>query len=646
MTVEPYLIVENSPCDNTFLKRVALRDLPVEDPFFDSLRLDYREFDEWYKKVSSEGRLAWIVSNKERIDALCIYKIETVGERITNNYQITKGSFLKLCTFKVSDTGCKYGETLLNEAIHFAVEHKLEAVYVQIREGRHGELVDLIQSFGFESLGYYRMDISYVKYIRPDLPPRIAMWPDERFEYARKHFPYHLDDSGVKKFVVTLSQSEHDALFFNYHYGALLLHAMDKPIKAEANAIQKIFANRYDYGERASAGDLLFFYKKDSGAENAYINGVGVVQDEQCACKYEEIRQDLVRRMSITEASFARIKGRARGVIIVRFWMLQYFQRPIFKNYLRNMGDGTEFSGVKKISHDDYLTYLKSASRFGIDKSRFEMSTDENMMDIAVILLTKNEEAHIERCLDKLKLLAVRQLFVVDSQSSDRTLAIAKRYGAAVAVHEWPGDQAKQFNWALDNLAIDTEWVLRLDADEWLTDDLIAEIKDKLSKLTNDIDGVVLKRRHYVGWLGGKWIKHGMYPTRIMRLFRTGRARYAEDMTMDEHLVVQGRTIELDNDFVDESLISFEDWKEKHRGYAKREAQMAVSGNVNPNKRAYYRLPPYFRAFAYFCIRYFLKLGFLDGLSGFRWHFWQGLWYRILVDREITNMKSHSKVRI
>ena len=73
--------------------------------------------------------------------------------------------------------------------------------------------------------------------------------------------------------------------------------------------------------------------------------------------------------------------------------------------------------------------------------------------------------------------------------------------------------------------------------------------------------------------------------------------------------------------------------------YAKREAQMAVSDKMNPNKRAYYRLPPYFHAFAYFCIRYFLKLGFLDGLPGFRWHFWQGLWYRCLVDREIGKLK-------
>ena len=91
-------------------------------------------------------------------------------------------------------------------------------------------------------------------------------------------------------------------------------------------------------------------------------------------------------------------------------------------------------------------------------------------------------------------------------------------------------------------------------------------------------------------------------------------------------------------------------WKEKHRGYAKREAIDALSLFNNPKrlrnpsetdikKIKYYKLPRYLRAFAYFCIRYFIKLGFLDGLTGFRWHFWQGLWYRWLVDREIGRMK-------
>ena len=269
------------------------------------------------------------------------------------------------------------------------------------------------------------------------------------------------------------------------------------------------------------------------------------------------------------------------------------------------------------------------------------------MTDISVIILTKNEQLHVKRCLERLMPLEPRQIFIVDCFSTDGTKNIVRSFSnsnselqLSFVEHEWPGNQALQFNWAVDNLPIKSGWILRLDADEYLTDELIAEIKSKLPQIEEGVDGVVLKRRHCIGWLGGKWIKRGMYPTRILRLFRTGRARYAEDMAMDEHLVVQGSTIEFDYDFVDESLISFGDWKVKHRGYAKREAQQALESMrsgvwTDPRKAKYYRLPPYFRAFAYFCIRYFLKLGFLDGLPGFRWHFWQGLWYRLLVDREI-----------
>ena len=212
--------------------------------------------------------------------------------------------------------------------------------------------------------------------------------------------------------------------------------------------------------------------------------------------------------------------------------------------------------------------------------------------------------------------------------------------------HEWPGNQAAQFQWALDNLPIEAKWILRLDADEYLTDELIAEIKEKLPAIDDDVDGVVLKRRHVVGWLGNRWIKRGMYPTRILRLFRRGHG-HSDMKIMDEHIVVDGKVVEFDNDFVDHSLISFADWKAKHRAYARREAQSYLSGERSTGekaakKAAYYRLPPYLRAFAYFCVRYFLKLGFLDDVAGFRWHFWQGLWYRCLVDREIAKLQSRT----
>ena len=258
------------------------------------------------------------------------------------------------------------------------------------------------------------------------------------------------------------------------------------------------------------------------------------------------------------------------------------------------------------------------------------------MSDLTVIILTKNEKLHIRRCLERLEPIEATKIYIVDCFSSDGTQEIARGMGAEVVEREWPGNQAVQFNWALDNLPIKTKWVLRIDADEWLTQELIDEINEKLPFLNNDIEGVIMKRRNY---FGGGWVKRGIYPTRILRLFRVGTAKYSDAMTMDEHLIVRGRIIEFDKDFVDESLMPFEDWKNKHRDYAKREAQMVVCNKINANKRLYYSLPPYIRSFSYFCYRYLFRLGFLDGYKGWKWHFWQGLWYRSLVDYEIMKLR-------
>ena len=271
------------------------------------------------------------------------------------------------------------------------------------------------------------------------------------------------------------------------------------------------------------------------------------------------------------------------------------------------------------------------------------------MIDIAVIILMKDEILHIKRCLERLASLNPRQIFIVDCFSTDGSVETVnairqsnnlKLNNIELVQRKWPGTQAKQFGWALENLPIDAGWILRLDADEYLLPELVAEIKEKLPQMLQTVDGVVLKRRHI---FSGKWVRHGTYPTRILRLFRTGRG-LCDGKLMDEHIVVQGQTVEFDCDFVDHSLISFEDWKEKHRGYAKREAQSYLGGEVSEGakasaKAAYYKLPRYFRAVAYFCIRYFLKGGFLDGRAGWRWNFWQGLWYRWIVDREIGRMR-------
>ena len=257
------------------------------------------------------------------------------------------------------------------------------------------------------------------------------------------------------------------------------------------------------------------------------------------------------------------------------------------------------------------------------------------MTDIVVIILVGQEKLHIKRCLERLKPLEPRQIFVVESQSSDGTHEIAVEMGAVTVFNKWPGLQSIQFNWALDNLKIESTWILRLDADEYLTDKSIEWLKINLDGINEKVSALefTLERKFM-----GEVIRHGTNGIQMVRMFRNGRGRYSETL-MDERIVFEGEKLSVPVVFYDDNLNSLEWWKEKHRGYAKREAKQAIAGtSQDPRKAKYYKLPSYFRALAYFCIRYFIKLGFLDGLAGFRWHFWQGLWYRWIVDREIGKL--------
>lgn len=279
------------------------------------------------------------------------------------------------------------------------------------------------------------------------------------------------------------------------------------------------------------------------------------------------------------------------------------------------------------------------------------------MLNLSVIILTYNEEIHIRRCVENVKGITDK-VFVVDCFSTDKTVELATGLGAEVVMHEWPGNQADQFNWALDNIPINTEWVLRLDADEYLSEGLISEFNVRLPDIDKSISAVTLSLgRAFMG----KILKHGIVnDVKMIRLFRRGKARY-EKRLMDEHLLVlEGSTIAFHHKFIDDNRNSLKYFIDKHNGYSSREAALLLDAEYDltqtdystmsaeycedvkrkrTQKKKYAKLPLFWRAFAYFIYRYIFKLGFLDGKEGFLWDFLQGLWYRMLVDAKIFEIK-------
>jgi glycosyltransferase involved in cell wall biosynthesis len=274
------------------------------------------------------------------------------------------------------------------------------------------------------------------------------------------------------------------------------------------------------------------------------------------------------------------------------------------------------------------------------------------MADVAVIVLTYNEELNIAQALDSVKGWA-RELFIVDSFSTDRTLDLARPYGCHIVQHKFE-NYARQRNFALDELPIQSEWVLFLDADEWLPAELKQEISTTLAAKP-EVNGFYLNRR--LMWMG-RWVRRGYYPSRILRLFRRGKGR-CEDREVNEHLIVEGATALLKEDFIHEDRKGVSDWIAKHNRYATLEAQtlLAVkrdaayqeidarlSGTQAERKRwlrhrVWNRMPPLIRPFFYFLYRYVLKGGFLDGREGFIFHFLQALWFPLLIDIKYLELK-------
>jgi len=276
---------------------------------------------------------------------------------------------------------------------------------------------------------------------------------------------------------------------------------------------------------------------------------------------------------------------------------------------------------------------------------------------LTAIILTLNEKQHLPRCLASIKDV-VDQVLVVDSYSTDDTLSIAESYGAHVVQHPFV-TQSTQFNWALTQLDEDTDWVLRIDADEYLTSELIAEIQERLPGVGFEVDGVFCDRRMT---FQGKLIRFGgVFPVRVLRLFRYGQGQ-CENRWMDEHIKVTGSTIDFKGELIDDNLNPLSWWTDKHNSYASREAVDLLnleygfmqhdsvaslsSGSQAGVKRwlkevVYARLPGGLRAFAYFFYRYVLRLGFLDGKAGTAFHFLQGFWYRYLVDAKLAEVRRY-----
>ncbi len=238
----------------------------------------------------------------------------------------------------------------------------------------------------------------------------------------------------------------------------------------------------------------------------------------------------------------------------------------------------------------------------GPPSSLTDAHTVKNFSGLSVIIITKNEAHNIRACLESVAW--ADEIIVVDSGSTDSTVAICREFTPHVSIHDWPGFGAQK-NRALGYAT--KKWILSLDADERVTPELASQLGKAMAD--DNADGFYLPR---LSQFCGQFIHHsGWYPDYVLRLFKREKGRFSNDL-VHESVILQGSTGKLSSPLLHYSYMTVDDVERKVNQYSSAAAQQMF----NKNKAASGVDAPVRAAWA-FIRTYFLRLGFLDGIAGF-----------------------------
>lgn len=258
---------------------------------------------------------------------------------------------------------------------------------------------------------------------------------------------------------------------------------------------------------------------------------------------------------------------------------------------------------------------------------------------VSVMIFTLNEEIHLPHCLNSLKWC--NDIIVVDSYSSDRTEEICRNNGVRFFQNKFEGF-GTQRNWAIDNTNPKYDWILVLDADERVPDELAREIAEIARKNPQSVGAYRIRRRFYM-W--GRWLKYSsLYPTWVVRFIHKDRVRYIS-RGHAETQVVKGEIRELKNDLIDENLKGIDEWFERQNRYAAKDAeyeleQESKSARISDllsndplvkraaMKRLAVRMPG--RPLWYFLYSYIIRKGFLDGRDGYEFCRMKAIYHQMI----------------
>jgi predicted nucleic acid-binding protein len=328
------------------LERKPIYNLNLSDPFFDSLKEEYPEFDDWFKKIKREGRNC-LVNYKDdgSIGALLVYKFE--DEPIDATPKIPRKKRIKLSTFKVAQFGYKIGELFIKLSIDIAISNGVAEVYLTHFIQPDDRLIELITEYGFRHVGTNsRGEAIYMKQLFPEPTEAKGLSP---FDITKLYYPSYYDGADVKKFIVPILPQYHSRLFTNYKDRQIELAESAGYFIVEGNTIRKAYICNSRI-KRTAQGDLILFYV----SERRQLISVGIVEAAFGGLQdYRGIIKLVGKR---TVYSVKEIQSIAKKPsLVILFWQYWHLRQPL--SYLRLKGMGILKGpprSIMQISEEEY----------------------------------------------------------------------------------------------------------------------------------------------------------------------------------------------------------------------------------------------------------------------------------------------------
>ena len=334
---------------HALLKEDYVRNLDVEDPFFDSLKEEYEKakFKDWFRRISIKDRKCWVYHEDDMIKALLILKEE--NEPIKTSPPIPARKRLKIATLKVDLSGFKMGELLLKMAFQYCIGNQIFETYLTHFRKEDDALISRIENYGFESVGFLKTNEKEEEvFLKKFMTTKEKLSP---IEVSQKYYPSFKDSTDIKKFFVPIKPEYHDRLFPDYKERQMKITEYSE-INIPGNAIRKAYLSRSNI-KKMRAGDILIFYRSH---DLKSVTAIGVVDQKPIHVKDTEEIIRIVGKRSVY--LYEEIKEMEKPVLVTMFRHHLFLPHPLDIHYLRKH-DISISQSFKELNHKQYMAIKK-----------------------------------------------------------------------------------------------------------------------------------------------------------------------------------------------------------------------------------------------------------------------------------------------